>query len=348
MTRSPLHDLNVGLGARFTDFGGWEMPLRYDSVIAEHKAVRTSAGFFDGSHLGRFDLTGPGARDAIRRLLSNDIERIEPGRCQYTTMLNDEGGIIDDLIVWWSEPDRFRVLPNAANHERVMAAFAGEPETVVTDVRDGTVLVAVQGPDAPEILEHVLGVAPRRFRIATAEYEGSPVEMAGTGYTGEKGAELCLEPEAGRSFVQALVEAGVAPCGLGARDTLRLEAGLPLWGEDIDETTSPLEAGLDFAVAMDHAFVGRDALARQQDEGLSRKLVGFVLEDRGVPRHGHVIRSGSGGTGTVTSGNMSPMIEKGIGLAYVSPPPEAGETLEVEIRDRWVPARIVEPSFHKE
>src|SRR5690554_5606846 len=157
MTRSPLHDLNVGLGARFTDFGGWELPRRSDSVIAEHKAVRTSAGFFDVSHLGRFDLTGPGARDAIRRLLSNDIERIEPGRCQYTTMLNDEGGIIDDLIVWWSEPDRFRVLPNAANHERVMAAFAGEPETVVTDVRDGTVRVGVQGPDAPEILEHVLG-----------------------------------------------------------------------------------------------------------------------------------------------------------------------------------------------
>ncbi|HEX6946064.1 MAG TPA: glycine cleavage system aminomethyltransferase GcvT [Acidimicrobiia bacterium] len=348
MNRSPIHDLNVGLGARFTDFGGWEMPLRYDSVIAEHKAVRTSAGFFDVSHLGRFDLTGPGAHAAIRRLLSNDIDRIEPGRTQYTTMLNESGGIVDDLIVWWLEPGRFRVMPNAANHEKVMAAFAAEPDTSVIDMREGTVLVAVQGPAAPEVLEHILGVAPRRFRTATCEFQGTTVEMAGTGYTGEKGAEVCLDPQAAQAFVSALVELDVVPCGLGARDTLRLEAGLALWGEDIDEATTPLEAGLDFAVSMDHDFVGREALARQAEEGLTRRLIGFVLEDRGVPRHGYRIRSAGGSTGTVTSGNMSPMIEMGIGLAYLSPGPGEGEGLEVEIRDRWVPARQAEPPFHED
>ena len=172
--------------------------------------------------------------------------------------------------------------------------------------------------------------------------------MAGTGYTGEKGAEVCLDEGVAGSFVSALDELGVVAAGLGARDTLRLEAGLPLWGEDIDEETTPLEAGLDFAVAMDHEFVGREALAEQMEKGVSRQLVGFVLEDRGVPRHGHRIRSASGGIGTVTSGNMSPMIEKGIGLGYLTPPPSAGEALEVEIRDRWIPARLVEPPFHKE
>lgn len=348
MRRSPLHDLNLELGARFTDFGGWEMPLRYDSVIAEHKAVRTAAGFFDVSHLGRFDLTGTGAREAVRRLFSNDIDRIEPGRCQYTTMLNEAGGIIDDLIVWWAEPDRFRILPNAANHQRVMATFSEEPGTTVSDIREGTALVAVQGPEAPEALTRVLGTAPKRFRTATAAFEGTEVEMAGTGYTGERGAEVCVDASVAASFLSALTAVGVAPAGLGARDTLRLEAGLALWGEDIDETTTPFEAGLDFAVSMDHDFVGRDTLARQAEAGVPRRLIGFVVEDRGVPRHGYGIRSKGGSTGTVTSGNMSPMISKGIGLAYLSPPPAADDPLEVEIRDRWVPARQAQPPFHQE
>lgn len=347
MKRSPLHDLNAQLGARFTDFGGWEMPLRYDSVIAEHKSVRTGAGFFDVSHLGRFDLTGPGALDAVRRLLSNDVARIEPGRCQYTMMLNDSGGVIDDLIVWWLAVGRFRILPNAANHERVMSLFAAEPDVVVTDIQRRTALVAVQGPEAPALLERVLGVSPKRFRTVLSDYEGTRVEMAGTGYTGERGAEVCLAPEVAAAFVSALVDVGAAPAGLGARDTLRLEAGLPLWGEDIDETTTPFEAGLDFAVSMDHDFVGKGALAQQRADGLSRRLIGFVLAGRGVPRHGFPIRSDGGSTGTVTSGNMSPMIEQGIGLAYLAPPPGAEEPLEVMIRERWVPARQAEPPFHQ-
>lgn len=347
MRRSPLHAKNVDLGARFTDFGGWEMPLRYDSVIVEHQAVRRSAGFFDVSHLGRFSLKGEGTHQAIDKLLCNDIERISPGRCQYTMILNPDGGIIDDLIIWWWERDDFWVMPNAANHQRVMAAFDAEPGTVVHDLRETTALVAVQGPDATERLVAILGSAPARLRTEVSEWEGSPLMMAGTGYTGEAGSEMCVRPDAAGALVDALVEAGVVPVGLGARDTLRLEAGLTLWGEDIDESTTPLEAGLGFAVSYDHDFVGRDALIRQKEAGLTRSLVGFVLEDRGVPRHGHRLRSQTGGVGSVTSGNISPMLGQGIGLGYVSPPPADGERIEVEIRDRWVPARLAKAPFHK-
>lgn len=347
MNRSPLHDNHASLGARFVDFGGWEMPLQYESVLAEHRAVRTSAGFFDVSHLGRFSLTGSGAHPAIRHLLCNDVDRIEPGRCQYTMILNPDGGVIDDMIVWWWAPGHFWVLPNAANHSRVMKAFASEPGCDVADLQRSTVMIAVQGPDAPAILEDVLGDKPGRFRAINLEWEGNEVSVAGTGYTGEAGGEICTDPATGTRILDQLVAAGVTPCGLGARDTLRLEAGLPLWGEDLDETTTPLEAGLDFTVSLDHDFVGRERLVGQSTHGVSRKLIGFVLTDRGIPRHGYAVRTSGGGEGSVTSGNLSPMLEKGVGLAYVSPPPEMDEGIEVEIRDRWVPGRLAKPPFHK-
>ncbi len=348
MIRSPLHEVNTRLGARFVEFGGWEMPVQYKSVLAEHRAVRTGAGFFDVTHLGRFELRGSGAYGALQRLLSNNLDRIEPGRSQYSMMLNTSGGIIDDLIVWWWDEERFWVLPNAANHERVMAAFASQPNCDVTDLQRTTVMVALQGPDAPRIFEEVLGEAPRRFRTLQLEWRGAELSLAGTGYTGERGGEICAPPDAGVELVEALTEAGVTPCGLGARDTLRLEAGLALWGEDIDETTTPLEAGLDFAVDFDHEFVGREALLRQREAGVGRRLTGFVLEGKGIPRHGYRVRTPEGGSGTVTSGNLSPMLGQGIGLAYVSPPPEAeGGAVEVEIRSRWVPGRFAKPPFHK-
>ncbi len=347
MNRSPLHDKHLELGARFTDFGDWEMPVRYGSVISEHQAVRHSAGWFDVSHLGRFSLIGDGTTGALRRLLCNDLGRIGPGRCQYTMILNDQGGIIDDLIVWWRTQGRFWVMPNAANHRRVMAVFGTEPDVEVHDLREHTVMLAVQGPEAPAAVESILGSVSSRMRSSSVEWHGSRVEMAGTGYTGEPGAEICLQPETALDFVDALAGAGVTPAGLGARDTLRLEAGLSLWGEDIDETTTPLEAGLGFAVSWEHEFVGREALMRQKEEGVSRARVGFILDDRGVPRHGHRLRTGSGGEGTVTSGNISPMLGTGIGLGYVSPPPAVDDTIEVEIRARWVPARIAKPPFHR-
>lgn len=348
MNRSPLHELNAALGARFVDFGGWEMPVQYESVLAEHRAVRTGAGFFDVTHLGRFEMTGPGATPAIRRLLCNDIERVDEGRCQYTMILNPDGGIIDDMIVWWWGPDRFWVLPNAANHQRVMGMFAAEREVDVGDLQRSTVMIAVQGPEAPQAISTILGSSPQRFRNETVEWAGGTVAMAGTGYTGEAGGEICTDADTAVTLVEALVEAGVTPCGLGARDTLRLESGFPLWGEDIDETTTPLEAGLDFAVSFDHDFTGKSVLARQKESGVGRKLTGFILTERGIPRHGHRARTSAGGEGAVTSGNMSPMLQTGVGMAYLSPPPDmATESIEIEIRDRWVPGRLAKPPFHK-
>lgn len=323
------------------------MPVQYEGVLAEHRAVRTSVGVFDVSHLGRFELTGAGARDALKRLFCNDIDRIEPGRCQYTLALNAEGGIIDDLIVWWWEDGRYWVMPNAANHGRVMATFADESGCDVDDLQASTVFLAVQGPDAPGLLEKVVGEVPGRFRNLEVEWQGATLGMAGTGYTGEAGAELCAPSEIASDLMNAMIEGGAVPCGLGARDTLRLEAGLPLWGDDIDETTTPLEAGLDFAVSFDHEFAGKETLERQRDQGLDRRLAGFVLDGRGIPRHGYRLTTGSGGAGTVTSGNMSPMAETGVGLAYVSPPAEPGDSCEVEIRGRQVPGHIAKPPFHE-
>lgn len=347
MNRSPLHELNQELGARFVAFGGWEMPVQYDSVLAEHRAVRSSVGVFDVTHLGRFELAGDGAHEALRRLFCNDVDRIGPGRCQYTMMLNPGGGVIDDLIVWWWEESRYWVMPNAANHERVMAAFAGNGGCDVDDLRPKTVFLAVQGPDAPGTIEKILGVAPGRFRNTQATWEGGTVGIAGTGYTGEPGAEICVAPDAARSLMTAFLEAGAVPCGLGARDTLRLEAGLALWGEDIDESTTPLEAGLGFAVSFDHDFVGKAVLEAQREGGLARRLAGFVLGERGIPRHGYPISTNGGGVGTVTSGNISPMLETGVGLAYVSPPAEVDDACSVTIRGRQVAGRIAQPPFHE-
>lgn len=347
MRRSPLHDLNESLGARFVDFGGWEMPVQYESVLAEHGAVRSAAGVFDVTHLGRFALSGEGAHDAIRKLLCNDIDRVEPGRCQYTMILNPAGGIIDDLIVWWRAPGDYWIMPNAANHDRVMAAFAAEPRCQVVDLQPTTVFLAVQGPRAPRLIEEVVGSVPGRLSNAALESEYGEVSLAGTGYTGEAGAEICVDAAMGERLMQALVDFGATPCGLGARDTLRLEAGLALWGEDIDETTTPLEANLGFAVSLDHEFAGRERLVDQTESGVERRLAGFILEERGIPRHGHDVRTGSEGAGTVTSGNISPMLNTGVGLAYISPPADIGEEIEVSIRNRWVPGRVARPPFHE-
>ena len=346
MRRSPLHGLNEEIGARFVEFGGWEMPVQFESVLAEHRAVRSGAGIFDVTHLGRFALTGRGAHDAVSRLLCNDIDRIEPGRCQYTMILNPDGGIIDDLIVWWRDDGDFWLMPNAANHQRVMRAFADEPGCGVEDLQVSTVFIAVQGPAAPPMIEEVVGWKPARYRNLGVESPHGPVSMAGTGYTGERGAELCADAPTGEALMRAFLEVGAIPCGLGSRDTLRLEAGLALWGEDIDETTTPFEAGLGFAVSLDHEFIGRDSLETQSEEGVQRRLAGFVLEGRGIPRHGYRVRGEGGARGEVTSGNISPILDTGVGLAYLSPPADDGAEVEVQIRDRWVPGQVAKRPFH--
>lgn len=341
--RSPLHDIHERLGARFVDFGGWTMPVQYESVIEEHMAVRTRAGWFDVSHLGRFSWAGPGASRAVRELLSNDIDRIEPGRTQYSMLLNADGGVVDDLVVWRWDDDDLWILPNAANHERVMERFAAhDPDVAIRDLRPGTVTIAVQGPDAPSALERVLGAAPRRFRTLTGGFGGFEFHAAGTGYTGERGGEVTLPASTAAAFVEALVDAGVTPCGLAARDTLRLEAGLPLWGQDLDETITPLEAGLDFAVALDHDFPGRDALLHQRDSGTGRNRVAFRTPGRAIPRHGHRLRSGTA-EGVVTSGNFSPVLQQGIGIGLLAGAPDSG--VDVEIRGRWIACERTETPF---
>jgi aminomethyltransferase len=337
--RSPLHDLHAGLGARFVDFGGWEMPLQYNSVITEHQAVRAGCGVFDVSHLGRFRLIS--GDHALSRLVCNDHTLLAPGGTQYTMALNETGGVIDDIIVWRFEDGETWVLPNAANHERVMEGFVAEGAEI-EDLRPATVSLAVQGPAAPDVLAAVLGDKPRRFRTQRARFGGSPAWVAGTGYTGERGGEVVVAAGDARGVMSALLEAGATPCGLGARDTLRLEAGLPLWGQDIDETITPLEAGLGFAVSFTHDFVGRAALERQRKDGPPRRRLCFRTEGRVIPRTGYPV-SGQGGDGIVTSGNFSPVLGCGIGMALVDA--GAGEPFAVEVRGVWHPVTPVDPPF---
>jgi aminomethyltransferase len=342
---SPLSGLNEEHGARLVDFGGWEMPLQYQSVLAEHRAVRTAAGWFDVSHLGRFSWEGPGAKNTLKRLLANDVDLIGPGRTQYTLLLNEAGGIEDDLLIWQWDDERYWVLPNASTHDQVMARFMDfAPGVRIEDLRATTAMVAVQGPAAPGIIEAVLGIAPKRFRTYHAVHGSATIHLAGTGYTGERGGELVGDPEAITSVVRALTGRGAVPCGLGARDTLRLEAGLLLAGQDFDRETTPLEAGLEFAVAWDHDFVGRTALERARLYALRRRLVAFTLPGRKIPRHGYRIRQGDS-MGVVTSGNFSPMLECGLGLGYLDP--AAAGPLEVEIRGVWEEATQVELPFYQ-
>jgi aminomethyltransferase len=346
MPVTPLRDAHEALGARFTDFGGWEMPLQYEGVIAEHTAVREGVGVFDVSHLGRFAATGAGATELLRSHLCNDIARVGPGRAQYTMALNLAGGVVDDIIVWRIDDEHYWVIPNGVNFDDVMRPFMiTAPDGVTLEgVQDNTVLLAVQGPESAGVIEQVLGVVPGRFRVIHGTYDGGPFWAAGTGYTGERGAEIAVPVAAGESLLRALLEAGATPCGLGARDTLRLEMGYPLWGQDLTEGTTPLEAGLEWVIAWDHDFTGRDALAAEKEKGIRQSLVGFMTEGRTIPRPGHALRCGDS-YGSVTSGNFSPILRRGIGMGYLAPPPDASDSIEVEIRGKWHTVDRVDPPF---
>ncbi len=346
MAQSPLYDEHVRLGARFVDFAGWAMPVQYASVLAEHDAVRTSAGVFDVSHLGRFRLEGAGSTDLLRSLLCNDVVAIEPGRAQYTMALNDNGGVEDDIIVWRWADERYWVVPNGSNDDKIRAAFiaAARGDIMVDNLRETTVLIAVQGPDAPAAIEAVLGKRPGRFRLFEAEFDGYPVWVAGTGYTGERGGEIAAPAEVAGALFDAFREAGVTPAGLGSRDTLRLEMGYPLWGQDLDPQTTPLEAGLSWVVNWDHEFTGKAALLRQRDAGGGKQLIGFVMEGRQIARHDYPLRAGSS-SGTVTSGNFSPTLKQGIGMGYLQPRPGPEVQVEVGVRGGWLPVERRDPPF---
>ncbi|MGH8494697.1 MAG: glycine cleavage system aminomethyltransferase GcvT [Gammaproteobacteria bacterium] len=350
--KTPLHAEHARLGARSVDFGGWDMPVHYGSQIDEHHAVRTAAGIFDVSHMTVVDLDGKGTRDYLRHLLANDVARLtSPGKALYSCMLNSAGGVIDDLITYFRGEDRYRLVVNAATREKDLAWLreqAGDFD-VQLEERDDLAMLALQGPAARATAARVLDAEQRAAALELEAFHAAELGdlfIARTGYTGEDGWEVILPGERAVECWRAFLDAGFVPCGLGARDTLRLEAGLNLYGQDMDETTSPLVSGLAWTVAWnppERDFIGRAPLAEQKAEGVESKLVGLVLEDRGVLRGHQRVRADGAGEGEITSGTFSPTLKRSIALARV--PRETGERCEVEIRDRWLEARVVKPPF---
>jgi aminomethyltransferase len=343
LQRTPLHARHVELGARMVGFAGWEMPVQYDGVATEHRAVRADAGVFDVSHMGEIEVEGPRALELLQSLLSNDLSRLADGRAQYTLLTNDEGGIVDDVIAYRLDPCRFLLVVNAANRN-VDYAWLKERETRGSDVRDVSVeyaLLAVQGPNALARL----GLADaRRFTFEEAEFDGIECMVSYTGYTGEAGVELFVAPEDAVELWDAVIARGATPCGLGARDTLRLEVCYPLHGNDIGPETDPISAGLGSVCALDKEFVGVESIRRVAEEGPRRMLEAFVMEERAVPRQGMRIVEG----GEVTSGTHSPMLERGIGMGYVARTlADPGQELTIDVRGRERRARIVEKPIYK-
>jgi aminomethyltransferase len=337
LRHSPLEDAHRRAGAKLVEFGGWSMPLSYPSgTLAEHRACRTAVAAFDVSHLGTVRVQGGGAFDRLQRQLGNDLRKIGPGRAQYTHLLDDtDGSVVDDIIVWWVDDDRFDVMPNASNTADVVAALEG------ADVTGERAVIAVQGPEARRALVTVSpeAAAVSRFAVSRVPWRGTTLTVAGTGYTGEDGVELAVPAAAASEVWEAVLGAGAAPAGLGARDTLRLEAGLPLYGHELGPGITPLQAGLGWAVGWDkEAFRGRAALERERAEGPRRRLWGLVADGRQPPRQGAAVRIGGRWAGTVTSGNFSPVLERGIAMALLDaePPSRVGDAAEVEVRDRAV------------
>lgn len=348
MTRhSPLDQVHRALGARMVPFGGWEMPLEYTGTIDEHLACRNSAAIFDVSHLGTVRTEGSDAFDRLQRTLTNDLTKVGPGRAQYTHLLDQDGYVLDDIIVWWlpgGDEPVFDVMPNASNTDRVVAALGG------TDITPDRAVIAVQGPNAVGILEQMLPAAATlgRFRVTDAEWSGQRVLVAGTGYTGERGVEIAAPAAVAESLWQALVDAGARPAGLGARDTLRLEAALPLYGHELGPDITPLEAGLGWVVAFEKPeFRGRDALIAQRDAGPPRRLVGIATEGRRPPRAECAVLRDGEQIGAVTSGNFSPVLGHGIALALVDSTAgaEVGDAVEIDVRGSRLAGAIVQTPF---
>ncbi len=343
LLHTPLHDRHVALGGKMVPFAGWEMPVQYAGVIEEHRAVRADAGAFDVSHMGEFEVEGPRARDLLQSALSNDVDRIAVGEAQYTLLTNEDGGIVDDLIVYRLDEFRYLLVVNAANRETDFEWLKSREITGsdVRDVSDEYALVAVQGPRAMERL----GLPPApAFTFADAFVDGVEVMVNRTGYTGEDGCELmCMADDAGELW-DAVLARGVVPCGLGARDTLRLEVCYPLHGNDIGPDTDAISAGLGWCCALATEFEGVEALRRVKEDGPERRLVAFVMEEKAIPRHGMPVEGG----GEVTSGTHSPMLEAGIGMAYVPvAQAKAGTELTIDVRGKPRAARVVKKPIYK-
>lgn len=332
LKHSPLDAAHRALGAKLVPFGGWDMPLAYaEGTIAEHLACRHDAVAFDVSHLGTVAVEGAGAFDRLQAAFTNDLRRIEPGRAQYTHLLDEaDASVLDDIIVWWVGDDAFQVMPNASNTSRVVEAIGGR------DTTGERAVIAVQGPEARRRLAEVAPEAAEvpRFAVRQIDWKGATVTVAGTGYTGEDGVELAVPVDAATELWQAVLGTGVTPAGLGARDTLRLEAGLPLHGHELGAGITPLQAGLGWVVRWDkpEGFRGQRALLAEKEAGPARRLRGLVVEGRQPPREGYPVLVDGAAVGTVTSGNFSPVLGTGIALAFLPPDVAVGTAVEIEAR----------------
>ena len=361
LAQTPLFQLAVELKARLTSFGGWEMPVQFIGIGREHEAVRTSAGMFDISHMGKFVLRGKQVISQLQRLVPSDLSRLQPGQAQYSVLLNPQAGIIDDIIFYYQGQDstgeqRGVMIVNASTTGKDKAWLQShlDPDQVeMQDISLLKVLIAVQGSQAAACLQSLVQedlTQVKAFGHLEATVLGQPGFIARTGYTGEDGFEVMVDPGVGVELWQSLLKAGVIPCGLGARDTLRLEAAMALYGQDIDETTTPLEAGLGWVVHLDTKgdFIGRDVLEQQKLSGVQRRLVGLQMQGRNIARHGYQVLSAGQVVGEITSGTLSPTLGYPVSLAYV--PTElatVGQQIEVEIRGKAYPAVVVKKPFYR-
>ncbi|MFN2615576.1 MAG: glycine cleavage system aminomethyltransferase GcvT [Thermoleophilaceae bacterium] len=357
LRRSPLFDRHERAGGRLVPFAGWEMPVQYRGIREEHLAVRRAAGVFDVSHMGQIETSGPDAQGFLQRLLSNDVSKIEVGGAQYSVLCREDGGVLDDLFTYRLGERRYLTVTNASNHERDLDWFrdhagmrvggCGCPDVVLHDARDDYAMLAVQGPDARgAVARHAGGELPARMRIATLSLAGFDCLVCGTGYTGEDGVELLIPAEGAGEVWDALLGEGVEPAGLGARDTLRLEACFHLYGNDLSEERNPIEAGLGWCCELDTGFIGADALVGFEPR---ERLVPFAFTGPGIPRQGNPVRT-EHGPGEVTSGSLSPCLEVGIGMAYV-PAAAAGPgtAIEVDVRGKSRPAEVrAKPLYGKD
>ncbi|MBS1886256.1 MAG: glycine cleavage system aminomethyltransferase GcvT [Actinobacteria bacterium] len=346
MRRTPFYEQHVELGAKLVPFAGWEMPVLYEGIKEEHTAVRTHAGMFDVSHMGEVEVEGHGALEFLQLVLSNDVARVAVGGAQYSCLCNESGGVVDDVFLYRLGTDRYLIVTNASNHEtdlQWLGRWSREYEVAVRDVADRYAMLAVQGPHARAILAETLKIElPERFHVRAAQVGRRPALICGTGYTGEDGVELLVDPEVSIPIFTELRLAGIVPCGLGARDTLRLEVCYPLHGHELTPERNPIEADLAWACKEETGFLGSPAVATARAEGTAERLVAFTIEGAGIPRDGNPVLGERGAqVGTVTSGTFAPSLELGAGMAYVRADlAEPGTEVEIDVRGRHRPARI--------
>jgi aminomethyltransferase len=361
LSRTPLYSLHTELGARMVPFSGWEMPVQYSGITKEHQAVREQSGIFDISHMGKFVLTGKGVMAALEQLVPSDLSRLQAGAAQYTVLLNDQGGVVDDLIIYPQGEDQdgnevVTIIVNAATMQKDydwMTSHMNLDAITLTNLSEQRSLLAIQGPQAVQILQSMtedkIADLPR-FGHLTGKILGQPAFFARTGYTGEDGFEVMLDPKAAMELWRSLLTKGVTPCGLGARDTLRLEAAMALYGQDMTDQTSPLEAGLGWLVHLDRKgeFIGRSVLEAQKREGVTRRLVGLQMAGRTIARHDYPVVQNGVSVGIVTSGTLSPTLGVAIALAYVPiAMANIGQQVEVEVRGKVYEATVVKRPFYR-